>query len=916
MVAYACAFAALVGVATPVSAEAERSFALRVGRILPVSPDLPWEIESGVIVVRDGRIVAIGSDVEVPPDLKVIDLPDATIMPGLVSAATDLAQEHTGDESVAAAYIAVDTFRPYGDYKMALSGGVTTGHLSPGNHRLVTGQGAVVKLGGDSADRVLLDRSDLTINLGEAAFDPPNDVTYTTPASSDLAIPPAVPQRPTSRLGQYLALNSSISDALGGVAPRFHSPHPAALAAAWRGGRKLRIQAQRGADLSGAVAFINAHERAGYLVGAAEADLAAAEIRRFDIPVVYRMGAPLTHLGQNIGDDPDALEADLNALASLSGLSVAIAPARGDSVSSLRLAAAVARRSGLDGKQLVAAITSVPARILGVADRVGSLAPGMDADLLVLSGDPLATSTHVHRVYIGGAVVFAAPDTNALVVRAGTIWINEEERIDDGAILIEDGRIAAVGRTVPHPPFARYVDAGDDAFVTPGFIDALGHLGLDGDTGSLNPSMSLTKIIGVPGVSELRVARAGVTTVLLSPYSSAAGGSQVAAVKTAGGDREARVVRAAAGVAFNLAGVDPMDVGKKLQGRLAAGRKYLEKWQKYEKELAEWKEKQAKGEAVNGEPKSEESTEEGEGGDPITGTWSVTISGGPIPEPQTATMKLKLTGDDIEGRIIIPGAPEEAKIVAKLDGTHISGEIQIDAGDMGYPQLEADIVEEDHIVGVISIEDIEIDLDAERTDKASVEFKVVKRRSRGKGGRPLPPKVDEGLEPVRAILEQEIPAVVRVDSAAQVDAVLGLLEAFDVPMVLVDAREASTLSEKLVEKSVGVIVPTEVTRWRNDKTYHQADDLSRKGIDVAFKSEAEDGARTLPDLALHAVERGMSPDAALAALTVEASRMFKLDDEIGSLDVGRHGDLVIFSGHPFEAGSRVMRVIVGGEEVR
>jgi hypothetical protein len=390
----------------------------------------------------------------------------------------------------------------------------------------------------------------------------------------------------------------------------------------------------------------------------------------------------------------------------------------------------------------------------------------------------------------------------------------------------------------------------------------------------------------------------------------------VTVVKTGGKDRLSRVVRKTAGVIFHLRDVDPMKIGEQLTKHLEEGKKYREKWLKYEKELAEWKEKQAKGEKVDGEAEAEEAAEEEQKEDPITGTWTLTISGGPMPEPQTATMQLRLTGSDIEGRIIVPGMPEEAKVVATFDGKHISGEIQMDIEGMGYPTVEADLVEEDHIVGIVSFEGMEVDLDAQRTDKEAPEFKVVKRRTRGKGGRPLPPKVEEKLEPIRAMLDKKIPAVCAVRTAAQIDAVLKVAESFEVSVVLVGAEEAAAHAETLIEKSVGVVVPKDMVRWWNERWYHQSDDLSRKGVSIAFQSDAEDGARALPLLGLHAVERGLSPDAALAAFTTKAAKMYKLDDDIGSLEAGRFGDLVIFSGHPFEVGSSVTRVIINGEEVR
>jgi hypothetical protein len=92
------------------------SFALRAGRVLPVSPDMPWVIERGVIVVRDGRVVAVGGGVSPPPDLPLIELPDAVVMPGLVAAATEDGSDHRGDESIAAGYRAADAFDVYGNF--------------------------------------------------------------------------------------------------------------------------------------------------------------------------------------------------------------------------------------------------------------------------------------------------------------------------------------------------------------------------------------------------------------------------------------------------------------------------------------------------------------------------------------------------------------------------------------------------------------------------------------------------------------------------------------------------------------------------------------------------------------------------------------------------------------------------------
>ncbi|MCH8147854.1 MAG: amidohydrolase family protein, partial [Planctomycetes bacterium] len=601
----------------------ERSFVLRAARIVTADAEIPWSFEPGIIIVRDGRIEAIGADIPLPPDLPVFDFPDATILPGFVVAATSIAPVHSGDESIAAGFLAIDSFQAHSDFRRELAGGVTTVHLSPGDHRLVSGQGAVVKLGGRSDSRVLVPQADLTINLVERAFRPPPNITYQTPASSDVAIPPAVRQRPDSRMGQYLAIEEALALEQSAPPLSYRGLHGQALTKAWRQNLPLRVGADRAVDLLGAIAFLRRHEHFGYLVGGREAGQVADQIKQANVPLVYLLDG-LRKSSPDIETDPDTLETDAGALRKLEGVKLALAPAAEGPLADFRLvAAATAQRAGLSQKRTIDAMTRVPAEVLGVAHRVGSLSPGKDADIVVWFGDPLRSSAHVHRVYVNGSLSFEAPSSSALIVRAGTIWVNKEERIHNGAVLIEDGRITATGHSVPHPPFARVIDAGSDAFVTPGLIDAHGHLGLEGDKDPLAPALSLAMAIGADDVTDRRVARAGVTAVVLSPYKASGQGSQVSVIKTAGATRDERVAKATAGVYFDMAAKDALKVESTLRKRWKTGKKYLEKWQKFEKELAEWKEKKAKGEKIDDAAETEESNEAIGKVDPVTGTWAV-----------------------------------------------------------------------------------------------------------------------------------------------------------------------------------------------------------------------------------------------------------------------------------------------------
>ncbi len=915
-------------VISPVARADGPTFAIRAGRIMPVAPGMEWVIEDGVILVVDGKIAAVGpaSTIDIPIDVPVTHLPDATITPGFVAASSDLVGSHSGDESVGPAYRAVDSFNVYGDFRPVLSGGVTTVHLTPGWHRLVSGQGAVVRLAGPAASRVLRDSSDLTITLGESVFNPPNIVEFLTKPSPDNAIVPARRQRPASRIDQYLALREAIASA---VTPRppgeAYNYQSEILGRLWADKHAVRVQAQKAEDIVGAIGFLASNGRAGYLVGGFEASVVAGDLRSSGVPLVYTIDSAFRSPAGDVGSDPGAVVPDVGDLSALEGVRLALAMDNGGSVVDLRLAAAMARRSGLSEQTVLEAITRVPAELLGVGDRVGSIAPGHDADLLVLTGHPLDTTTHVQRVYVGGRAAFQMPTRNALVVRGGTIWLGPNDWLTDGSVLIEDGRIVSVGKRVPVPMDAQVVDAGPDAFIAPGLIDGLGHLGLEGDSGALGPNFSLAPLYGVTEVAEQRVAAAGVTTVLAAPYRFHNRGSQITAVKTAGNTREQRVINATAAVAFDVRGNDPQSIDDALKQPLEAGKKYLEKWEKYEKDLAEWEKKKAEGKLEPvAKPEVVEEPEKKPEEDPITGTWSVRASGGPIPEPVDAKVALNLSGNQIEGRLTDP--PEatelEHRITGTLNGKKVSGTVEINAPvDLPAPPFwEGEIIETDHIKGTAGLRGmIQVDIEMRRIDKESTQFKVTrtKRRTTGEDGRPLPPTVDDALEPIRALLTGKIPAVVSAGSAPEIEAVLRVLsDQYKIEhIVLLGADDARLTIDKLKAGKAGVVLPRSVMRTEKRKPYLQGDDLRRNGIPVAFQSDAEDGARSLPTVGLYAVERGMSAEDVLEAMTIGAARMYQIDDRVGSIEPGKDGDLVIYSGHPFDAASRVERVFINGQEV-
>ncbi len=916
------------------------SFAIRAKRIHTVDPKL-GTIEGGTLLVVDGKIAAVGTSVDIPAGIPVHDEPDAVIIPGLVAASSGVAgpmSRSRRQPTVDARPLAIDAFDPYRDYKEILVEGITTTYLDPGTSRLVAGQGAVVKLHGGT---VLSPSSHLDVHVGAAGQRPPAKQDIPVPSSGDVPIEPAERQRPSVRISQFVELAKQFESARAYAKARASNDRPAydpvldSLAAALSQPLPARVDARRAADILQFLRHRDLFPGGAVLTGATEAHRVADSIAAAGVPVVveipFRFDAP----GPDRGIRPDLIEETLRTAAALEavGVRVALVPSAASRSGDLRMAAMAAVRGGMSETSALAAVTLEAARILGVDDRVGSLAPGKDADFLLLGGEPLRTTSHVRKVYVNGHEALATPDhhAGALVVRAGTI-LTGESVIHSGAVLVEDGKIVSVGRTVPTPRGARVVDAGPDAVVTPGFIDSHGHLGLEADRSPAASKTSLSQILAYEGENFREVAAAGVTTVMLAPYAASASGSQILAMKTAGKSRDELVVSDPAAFLFSMRGKDPLTTVDSLRAAMKKGQAYVAKWKKYEDDLAKWKVEQEKKkkEAANKkkteapkEEKKEEKKEENDEGaepepkkvDPLSGTWKFTLSGGPIPQPTEGTMKIKLEGSNVTGSIVSPIGGDSA-LTGTFSNNQLEAEVDVET-PFGPPMLTATLDREDHLAGSFAIGDVfSLDFDGTRTEKEVPEIKITRKKKKSNDGRPQPPPVDPSLEPIRMLLAGEIAAVVDAQTAGQIDAALQVFRnEFKVPLVLLGAEESSRLAKEIAKAEAGVVVPRGILGREDKKTVVPADRLSRHGIRVGFQSGAEDAARTLPLQAAYAVYHGLDADTALRALTVDAAKMYRIDDRVGSLAAGRDGDLLIFSGPPFEASSRLLHSFVAGKEV-
>ncbi|MFO0981538.1 MAG: amidohydrolase family protein [Planctomycetota bacterium] len=721
---------------------------------------------------------------------------------------------------------------------------------------------------------------------------------------------------------------ASALDLAGAGRPGFDYPLESLRRALDRG-LPLRMHARRADEIRRALA--SGRGRRVLISGATEAHLAANELR--GTPVVLELTGEAGRIGQNRDVAREPLEATLATAAVLdhSGVRFALAAEDSGALRDLLFVAGMAVGGGLKPARALAALTADAAAILGVSERVGSLTASHDADFVVLTGEPFAATTSVRAVYVDGVLRYEARPSEATVLSAGHIVTLEGPDLERGALLMGGGKIAAIGATVASPAGARVESFGADAWVVPGFLDALGHLGLRGDRARADADLPIQRVRAAEDEATLEVARAGITTTIVAPYAAGDRGARMAALKTAGLGAGAIVVEPTCGLLFPAAEGDILELKDRYKSALDQGKAYFDKWQKYAEELKKWEEEQKQGTAPRKETKpADDQAKKESRTDAISGKWEGTVAGGgQNPEPQKLTMYLRLDGNRITGKTTSPmrrrnvETSGEVGLSGTLDGDRITLELEPMGGGRrggrggGAPRIEAKLDKPDHMVGTFGFGNFTRDLEATRVEKGAFDVLVVNpRRKKVEDNRPQPPPVDEKLEPYRALFAKRIPAVVAAAGALEIRALVKLFaEEYSVPLVLVAPAELWRVQDEVRRLGVAVIAPTTLFATRDHREINVPAELVASGAAVAFQSDAENAAQDLPALVAFAVHSGLDPTAALKAITINPAKAYHIDDRVGSLRVGKDADVLVFSGPPLDLRSRLLRVYVGGREV-
>ncbi len=392
----------------PVRARAADSVtAIRGARVVTVEGGV---LDAGTVVMANGKIAAVGREVSIPSGATVIEATGKTLYPGLIDALTTLGlvevplgapgtvdKAELGDVNPQAkAWVALNANSDL--LPVARANGLTAA-LSAPTGGLVSGQSALIRLAGTTPDALVV-KTPVAVHLvypsGTKIMDDDDNDDSDEPERKSFA-----DRQEDKKKGQERELNK-LRNLLEEAKAYVSSPGKPdlsmeALGPAARGALPVVIRADQQSDIRGAVAFAEERGLQLILAGGLEAWRCADLLKQKNVPVLLSV----LRLPRKDSDPYDAAYANA-AILQKAGVPFAIVSDDDAFSRNLPYQAAMARAYGLPPEAALRAITLSPAEILGVADRMGSISVGKDANLVLATGDIMDARTSVAAVFIDG----------------------------------------------------------------------------------------------------------------------------------------------------------------------------------------------------------------------------------------------------------------------------------------------------------------------------------------------------------------------------------------------------------------------------------------------------------------------------------------------------------------------------------
>ena len=390
-------------------------YVIRNARIVTVSGP---EIESGSVVIRDGKIEAVGANVTVPPGAQEIDARGLSVYPGMIDVATAMGlvevpqgaagtvdTAEVGDNNPnAQAIVAVNPHSAH--IGVTRVDGITAVVTMP-QGGLISGQAALINLNGTTPrEMAVIPSVALVISFPRVArgF---GDREFSVETQGNQNITEALNQvnQQIEQLRKLLRDAEAYGRAQDAYARDRKLPRPdtnielASLVPFVRGERPVVLRASRETEIRGAIRFADEMKLKAIILGGEDSPKVASLLREKNVPVILTgtLSLPLR--------EDDYYDALYVAAARLQAAGVRFCISTGNSgagVRNLPLYAGMSAAFGLSKDEALKAVTLYPAQIMNVADRMGSIETGKMANLVVTDGDLLEVRTHVRYLFIDG----------------------------------------------------------------------------------------------------------------------------------------------------------------------------------------------------------------------------------------------------------------------------------------------------------------------------------------------------------------------------------------------------------------------------------------------------------------------------------------------------------------------------------
>ncbi|WP_075364326.1 amidohydrolase [Desulfosporosinus metallidurans] len=182
------------------------------------------------------------------------------------------------------------------------------------------------------------------------------------------------------------------------------------------------------------------------------------------------------------------------------------------------------------------------------------------------------------------------------------------------------------------------------------------------------------------------------------------------------------------------------------------------------------------------------------------------------------------------------------------------------------------------------------------------------------------PERDLGLETLVRVINHEIPLRAHAHRADDIMTAIRIAQEFEVDLVIEHCTEGHKIAEELAELGypavVGPLLTNRAKIELKDKSFKTPGILAKAGVKVAIMTDhSVTPIEQLPLCAALACKAGMDMEDALKAITINPAEILGVSERIGSLEVGKDADIVIWSEHPFVITARPLYVIIDGKIV-